>query len=282
MRTKIVAEISANHLGRIARALALVEAAARAGAWGVKFQTYTPEQMADPGTIVQAGPWAGRNLLELYRAAYTPRDWHQPLFERARQLGLVPFSSVFHQDDVDFLETIGCQLYKIASFEITDLELIRHAADTYKPLVISTGMATKREIEQAAWAAAESPHLTLLKCTSAYPARACDANLRTMDHLTRIVGCSAMGLSDHTIGIGVAVAAVALGAGMIEKHLTLARADGGLDAAFSMEPDEFAQMVIECGRAEEAVGEVTFGAAITEASSQALRRTPGAKRGSPD
>lgn len=275
----IVAELSANHLGSLERALRLVDAARDAGADAVKLQTFTPEQMAELGTVLESGPWAGRSLVDLYREAHTPREWHCPLFDRAREMGLVAFSSVFHPDDVDFLETLGCPIYKIASSEVTDHALIRHAARTGKPLIISTGMATHDEILAAAIAADYSPHLTLLKCTSAYPADASEANLTTMQWLTAIPRCRAFGLSDHTLGIGVAVAATALGASVIEKHLTLSRADGGPDAAFSMEPHEFAQMVTECRRAAAAIGEVRYGPTESEASSLPLRRMANGKRG---
>jgi len=281
MTCRIVAELSANHLGHLDRALEIIEAAAAAGASAVKFQTFTPEQMAEPGVVIQSGPWAGREALDLYREAHTPREWHGPLFARARELGIVAFSSVFHPDDVDFLETLGCPMYKIASFEINDLPLIRRAARTGKPVIISTGMASLEEIELAAAVVecAYSPrgHLTLLKCTSAYPARPNDAHLATMMDMRNRIGCE-VGLSDHTLGIGVAVAAAALGATMIEKHLTLARSDGGPDAAFSMEPDEFVQMVTECRRAAEAVGEVCYGPSAAEAPYLGLRRPPGGKR----
>lgn len=280
MTCKIVAEISANHLGSYERALRLVETAAAIGADCVKFQTFTPEQMVDEGLVLDTGPWAGRKAIDLYREAHTPRGWHKQLFERARELGLTPFSSVFHPDDVAFLETLDCPIYKISSFEITDTDLISAAARTGKPIVISTGMATEGEIRRAAIAADPSPHLTLLKCTSAYPADASDANLISMQRLGEFPRCRAFGLSDHIPGIGVAVAAVALGASMIEKHMTLRRADGGPDAAFSMEPEEFAQLVTECRRAAAAIGEVRYGPTAAEQASLAMRRSPGGKRGS--
>lgn len=280
----IVAELSANHLGSHKRALALIDHAAASGADAVKLQTYTPEQMVAAGRRITEGPWAGRNALGLYREAHTPREWHRDLFARARELGLVAFSSVFHPDDVDFLETLDCPIYKIASFELTDHELIAHAVRTGKPLIISTGMATLDEIGEAVHAAAGCQDLTLLKCTSAYPAKAVDANLAAGQALSgytfgRIAIGTKWGLSDHTMGIGVAVAAAALGATMIEKHLTLARSDGGLDAAFSMEPAEFAQLVTECRRASAAVGEVCYGPTNGERPQLALRRSSGGQRG---
>ena len=278
MTCRVVAELSANHNGDLARAISIVDAAARAGAWGVKFQTFTPEQMVSPDLIIETGPWAGRRALDLYREAHTPREWHKRLFERARELGMTPFSSVFHPDDVAFLETLDCPIYKVSSFELTDHKLLAAAGDTGKPVVISTGMATWEEIKYAA-AMIGAEDLTILKCTSAYPADASDANLLAMAYLDHMPGCTAFGLSDHTPGIGVAVAAVALGASMIEKHLTLRRSDGGPDAAFSMEPEEFAQLVTECRRAAAAIGEVKYGPARAERASLALRRPPGGKRG---
>lgn len=280
MTCRIVAEISGNHLGHFERAVCLVKAAADAGADAVKLQTFTPEQMCDPGVIVDAGPWTGCNLVDLYRRTHIPREWHEPLFVAARTLGMEAFSSVFHPDDVDFLERLGCPRYKIASFELTDHALIAYAARTGKPLIISTGMATHDEIQYACDAACDEgcTDLTLLKCTSAYPAPVSDANLAAMPVLATFPRCTKYGLSDHTMGIGVAVAAAALGASMIEKHLTLARADGGPDAGFSMEPNEFAQMVVECRRAVEAIGEVRYGPSAAETAHLALRRSPGGKR----
>lgn len=283
MTCRIVAELSANHLGSLDRALDIVSAAAHAGADAVKLQTYTPEQMVEPHVMISAGPWNGAHALTLYRACQVPREWHEPLFAHAAALGIEAFSSVFHPDDVDFLETLGCPRYKIASFELTDYTLIRHAAITGKPIIISTGMAMLKEIAAAAHAAAGCEDLTLLKCTSAYPALPADANLaagRALGGYTfgRSAKGTKWGVSDHTLGIGVAVAAAALGASMIEKHLTLRRTDGGPDAGFSMEPDEFAQMVTECRRAAEAVGEVRYGPSAAEADHLALRRAPGGKR----
>lgn len=278
MTCRIVAEISANHLGSLERALLLVDAAAKAGADAVKLQTFTPEQMAPLNFLIEDGPWAGRHALELYREAHTPRDWHGPIFRLARELGIVVFSSVFHRDDVDFLETLDCPVYKISSFELTDHALIAYAAATGKPLVLSTGMATLAEIAEAMRAAAACTQLTLLKCTSAYPASSADANLLT-GPTWQALGVT-WGLSDHTEGIGVAIAAAVLGASMIEKHLTLARADGGPDASFSMEPAEFAQMVQECRRAKQALGEVRYGPTEAERAYLPLRRAPGGMRGS--
>lgn len=284
MPVRIVAELSANHNGSIGRALALVNAAAAAGADAIKLQTFTPEQMARPGYSVV---WQGeaRDLLGLYREAHTPREWHAPLFERARLLGIEAFSTPFAPEDVDFLETLDCPRYKIASFELTDHALISYAASTGKPLIISTGMATFDEIAEAVHAARGCQDLTLLRCTSAYPADPKDANLAAGQALAgytfgRIAVGTKWGLSDHTMGIGVAVAAVALGASMVEKHFTLSRADGGPDASFSMEPHEFVMLVAECRRAEASIGRATYGPTAAEAASLKLRRASGGKRGS--
>lgn len=278
----IVAELSANHLGDINRAIMLIDAAHQAGADAIKLQTFTPEQMAEPGVIVQSGPWAGRELLDLYRETHTPREWHRHLFAQARHWGMVPFSSVFHPDDVAFLETLDCPIYKIASFELTDLDLIRCAARTGKPMIISTGMGTEDEIGDAAYDACEAgcTDLTLLKCSSAYPAPVDQLNLRAMRRLTSFPQCNATGFSDHTLGHTCAVAATVLGASVIEKHLTLSRADGGPDAAFSAEPDEFAAMVKACREAAAALGGTHFGPTSAEASSVVLRRASGGRRGS--
>lgn len=267
----IVAELSANHLGSLERALAIANAAAIAGADALKLQTWTPDSMA------MGGAWKGKPLVDLYREAYLPWDWHADLFLRCKELGIECFSTPFDREAADFLESLGCPRFKIASFEIVDLPLIRYVAGKGKPMIISTGMATIEEIAEAVDAAA-CKDLTLLKCTSAYPADASEANLAAGQALAgftfgRIAHGTAWGLSDHTEGIGVAVAAVARGAVMIEKHLTLSRSDGGPDAAHSLEPNEFAHLVTECRRAAEALGEVTYGPTAAEAQSLTLRRS---------
>lgn len=275
----IVAELGASHLGSQMRALAICEAAKKAGADAVKLQTFTPEQMVgDPNYIIPGGPWHGRRLLSLYEEAHTPREWHDVIFGYCRHIGIECFSTPFHPDDVAFLETLDCPIYKISSFEINDHELIKACANTGKPLIISTGMASVGEI---AWAVESfyvngGSDVTVLKCTSAYPASAEDANLRAMkDMRSSRWSCDLgnVGISDHTPGIGVAIAAAALGAAVIEKHLTLCRADGGPDAAFSMEPDEFAQMVTECRRAVSALGKTRYGPHKSESASVELRRS---------
>lgn len=259
----IVAELSANHLGSLKRALAIVDAAADSGADAIKLQTWTKDTMClDREYTLSSGPWAGKKLFDLYQEAWTPWEWHKPIFEHARKRGLIPFSAAFDCESVDFLETLGVDRHKVASFELTDLPLIRYMASKGKPMILSTGMATRDEAI-AAWR--HCPDATMLLCTSAYPADASDANLVTASTWEE------WGLSDHTLGIGVAVAAAALGAVMIEKHLTLSRADGGLDAGFSMEPDEFKQMVTECRRAAAAIGEVKYGPTKSEDTS--LRRS---------
>ena len=238
--------------------------------------------MADPDTVLTEGPWKGRHLLDLYREIHTPREWIPEIFARAKDRGIEAFSSVFHPDDVAFLETLNCPRYKIASFELTDHVLIEAAALTGKPIVISTGMGSMDEIRGAMLVAVcaqpKAGDLTLLQCTSAYPAPESEANLARMVEM-RARYRTLVGLSDHTQGIGVAVAAVALGASMVEKHLTLRRSDGGPDAAFSMEPEEFAQLVVECRRAAAAIGTVTYGPTKSEAASLPLRRPSGGKRG---
>lgn len=268
-RPFIIAELSCNHLGSLDRAMRLVQAAADAGADAVKLQTWW--QMALPGYVIESGPWAGRDLAALYDECATPWEWHKPIFDRCRELGMVGFSSVFDVESLEFLESLGCPIYKIASFEIIDLPLIRAVAATGKPMIISTGMATHDEIQDAA-TAAEGVDLTLLRCVSAYPAPLSAANLWSMTALGTFPCCTAYGLSDHTLGTTAAIAAVALGATVIEKHLTLSRADGGPDASFSAEPDEFAAMVKACREAHQALGSVHYGPTEAERGSLQFRR----------
>jgi N-acetylneuraminate synthase len=276
----IIAEMSGNHNKSLERALEIVESAAKSGAHALKIQTYTPDTMTldlderefhigDPNNL-----WTGKSLYQLYGQAYTPWEWHQPIFERARQLGLVAFSTPFDDTAVDFLETLNVPCYKIASFENTDLPLIRRVAATGKPLIISTGMASIAELDETVRAAREAgcKDLVLLKCTSTYPATASNTNVLTIPHMRELFGCE-VGLSDHTMGIGVSVASVALGASVIEKHFTLSRADGGVDSTFSMEPTEMAQLVIETERAWQALGSVSYGPTMAEQKSIVFRRT---------
>lgn len=276
----IIAEMSGNHNQSLDRALEIVEAAAKTGAHALKIQTYTPDTMtidlnerefhiSDSKSL-----WAGKSLYHLYGEAYTPWKWHKPIFDRAAKLGLIPFSTPFDDTAVDFLENLDVPCYKIASFENTDLPLIRRVAATGKPLIISTGMANFAEIGEAVAAArgAGCRELALLHCVSAYPAPAADANLRTIAHLGQSFDAAA-GLSDHTLGTAVAVAAVAAGASLIEKHVTLRRADGGPDAAFSLEPAELAQLVRDCRSAFAALGRVSYDRAPSEQGNAVFRRS---------
>jgi N-acetylneuraminate synthase len=279
-RPFVVAEMSGNHNQSLERALAIVDAAARAGAHAIKLQTYTADTMtldlAD-GAFTVRDPhslWSGQTLYRLYQQAYTPWEWHRPIFERAAAHGLACFSTPFDDSAVDLLESLGAPAYKIASFENTDLPLIRRVAATGKPLIVSTGMATAAELDDAVRAAREAGcrDLVLLKCTSTYPASPENTHLRTIPHLRELFGCQ-VGLSDHTMGVGAAVAAVALGATVVEKHFTLRRADGGVDSAFSLEPEELAALVTETGRAWSALGEVHYGPTAAEAQSLEHRRS---------
>lgn len=276
----VIAEMSGNHNQSLDRALAIVDAAAAAGAHGLKLQTYTPDTMTldlDEREFHISNPsslWKGTSLYKLYGEAHTPWDWHGPIFERARAAGLIVFSTPFDATSVDFLESLDVPCYKIASFENTDLPLIRRVAATGKPLIISTGMASVAELDETVRAAREAGcrDLVLLKCTSTYPATPVNTNLRTIPHLRELFGCE-VGLSDHTMGVGAAVAAVALGATVLEKHFTLRRADGGVDSTFSMEPAELTQLVTESTRAWEAMGEVSYGAIPAERASIQFRRS---------
>ncbi|MCZ4306863.1 pseudaminic acid synthase [Zoogloeaceae bacterium G21618-S1] len=276
----IIAEMSGNHNQSLDRALEIVDAAAKAGAHGLKIQTYTPDTMtidlderefhiSDSKSL-----WAGSSLYKLYGEASTPWAWHQPIFDRARALGMIPFSSPFDETAVDFLESLNVPCYKIASFENTDVQLIRRVAATGKPLIISTGMATAAELDESVRAAREAGcrDLILLKCTSTYPATAENTNIRTIPHMRELFGCE-VGLSDHTMGSGVSVASVALGATVIEKHFTLCRADGGVDSAFSIEPAELTDLVEATERAWQALGSVSYGATEAERKSLQYRRS---------
>lgn len=276
----VIAEMSGNHNQSLDRALEIVEAAAKSGAHGLKLQTYTPDTMTidlDEGEFHIGNAkslWAGTSLYKLYGQAYTPWEWHEPIFARARALGLTPFSTPFDDTAVDFLERLDVPCYKIASFENTDLPLIRRVAATGKPLIISTGMATAAELDESVRAAREAgcTQLILLKCTSTYPATPENTNILTIPHMRELFGCE-VGLSDHTMGTGVAVASIALGATVIEKHFTLRRADGGVDSTFSMEPAEMAQLVVESERAWQALGQVSYGATEAEKGSIQFRRS---------
>ncbi len=275
---QIVAELSGNHQGSFERACQLVRAAAQAGADAVKIQTYTPESMTIPCKneyfCIQSPPWAGCSLYELYTQAQTPWDWTPGLMALAKELGIDCFSTPFDEKSVDFLEKYGVSRYKIASFEIVDIPLLKKVATCAKPVLLSTGMANLAEIDEAVRCLRENGagELTLLKCTSSYPAAPEDANLRYIPHLAQSFACQA-GLSDHSLGSTVAVAATALGATVIEKHLTLARSDGGPDCSFSMEPEEFANMVREIRTVENALGHVSYTLSPNEATNRTLRRS---------
>lgn len=276
----IIAEMSGNHNQSLERALEIVNAADQAGADAIKLQTYTADTMtlnARGGSFDIRDPeslWSGQNLHDLYKKAYTPWEWHGPIMERAKELGMICFSSPFDETAVDFLEELDTPAYKIASFENNHLPLIARASATGKPLIISTGMATLAELEQAVNTAREAgcEQIVLLKCTSTYPAKPANTNIRTIPHMRELFRCE-VGLSDHTMGMGVAVASVAFGATVIEKHFTLARADGGVDSAFSLEPTELSNLVIETRRAWESLGEVRYGPTQAEKKSLIFRRS---------
>jgi len=276
----VIAEMSGNHNHSLERALQIVDAAAKAGAHGLKIQTYTADTMtidkSDGEFLISdaASLWKGKSLYALYQEAHTPWEWHQPIFERCRELGMIGFSTPFDETAVDFLERLGVPCYKIASFEMTDLPLIRSVAATGKPIIMSTGMASLEEIGESVDAAraAGCKDLILLKCTSSYPASPCDSNVATVADMRIRFGCE-VGLSDHTPGVGAAVASVAVGASVIEKHFTLARADGGVDSAFSLEPDELRTLVVETERAWQALGAVRYGVSDAERGSLAFRRS---------
>ena len=276
----VIAEMSGNHNQSLERALEIVEAAARSGAHGLKIQTYTAGTMTldikegeffidDPNSL-----WKGNSLYQLYEQAFTPWEWHEPIFKRCKELGMIGFSTAFDATAVDFLESLDVPCYKIASFENTDLPLIRKVASTGKPMIISTGMASVAELDETVRAAraAGCADLILLKCTSTYPATPENTNILTIPHLRDLFDVQ-VGLSDHTMGIGVAVASVALGATVIEKHFTLSRADGGVDSAFSMEPEEMRQLAIETERAWQALGKISYGVTEAEKKSLIFRRS---------
>lgn len=276
----IIAEMSGNHNQSLERALAIVDAVADSGAHALKLQTYTADTMtidlSEGEFFIQdsSNLWEGHSLYDLYKLAHTPWEWHEPIFERARKRGLIAFSAPFDPTAVDFLESLDVPAYKIASFENIDLPLIHKVAMTGKPVIISTGMATLAEIDEAVRTArgAGCKDLTLLKCTSSYPASPSSSNLLSIPQLRRLFNCE-LGLSDHTLGIGTAIASVALGASVIEKHVTLDRAAGGVDSAFSLEPEELTQLVLETRRAWESLGEVQFNPTSEEENSLVFRRS---------
>ncbi|SFL89631.1 N-acetylneuraminate synthase [Paenibacillus sp. 1_12] len=276
----VIAEMSGNHNQSLERALSIVDAAARAGAHALKLQTYTADTMTldlkqgdffidDPQSL-----WEGKSLYNLYQEAYTPWEWHKPIFDRCRELGMIGFSTPFDETSVDFLESLDVEIYKIASFENTDIPLIRRVAETGKPMIISTGMASVAELDETVREArlAGCQDIVLLKCTSTYPSTPESSNISTIPHLKELFNCQ-VGISDHTMGIGVAVASVALGASVIEKHFTLRRSDGGVDSTFSLEPNEMQSLVTESERAWQGVGVVHYGLSEKEKSSLMFRRS---------
>jgi pseudaminic acid synthase len=269
----VIAEMSGNHNQSLERALAIVEAAAAAGAHALKLQTYTPDTMTIKGALTiddRNSLWYGRELYDLYQEAFTPWEWHQPIFERAKELGMVAFSTPFDETAVDFLETLGVDAYKVASFENTDWPLLKKIAEKRKPVIMSTGAATIADIDEAVRVLRDSgcTDLVLLKCTSTYPATPENTNILTIPHMRQMYDCH-IGLSDHTMGVGAAIASVALGARIIEKHFTLRRADGGVDSAFSIEPEELKTLVIESERAFLSLGDIKYG--IQEAEKKSLQ-----------
>ncbi len=273
----IVAEVSANHRGNIEQAFEIMAAAKQAGADAIKIQTYTADTITidhdGPGFTIEGGLWHGRTLYELYQEAYTPWEWHADLFAKARELDITIFSSPFDLTAVDFLEQLDAPAYKVASFEIIDLPLIEHMAATGKPLIMSTGMASAGEIAEAVAAArgAGCSEIALLHCTSGYPTPPEDSNLAALGELSQHNVVT--GLSDHTLGIAVPIGAVALGAAIIEKHVTMRRADGGLDSAFSLESEELAEMTKACATAWRAIGRRDYARAPSEVGNVVLRRS---------
>ncbi|MFN3522031.1 MAG: pseudaminic acid synthase [Phenylobacterium sp.] len=274
----VICELSGNHNGSLDRALAMIDAAAETGCDAIKIQTYTADTITmdvdRPEFRIHGGLWDGRSLHELYQEAQTPYEWHPALFARAAQRGVILFSSPFDETAVDLLAGLGAPAYKIASFEAVDLPLIRYAAAKGKPLIISTGMANMAEIEAARDAAlqAGAAGVVLLHCVSSYPASFEDANVRTVADMAERFGCP-IGLSDHTPGSAASVAAIALGACVIEKHFTLARADGGPDAAFSLEPDEFRALTADCKNAWRALGRAHYDLLGSEKANRQFRRS---------
>lgn len=277
-RPFLIAEMSGNHNQSIERAFEIVDAAAAAGADAIKLQTYTADTMTMKGAYTihdKNSLWDGKELHDLYKLAYTPWGWHEAIFERAKGHGMIAFSSPFDASAVDFLESLNVPLYKVASFENTDHPLLKKIARTSKPVIMSTGVSTVADIYESVNVLKENgcKQMVLLKCTSTYPSTPENTNLLTIPVLQQVFGDCIIGLSDHTMGIGVGVASVALGARVIEKHFTLRRADGGVDSAFSMEPEEFKSLSVESERAFLALGHVELGVLPAEKKSLAFKRS---------
>lgn len=273
----IIAEMSGNHNQSLERALAIVDAAADAGVDALKLQTYTADTMTMEGVYTitdKKSLWYGRDLYDLYQEAHTSWEWHKPLFDRAKKRGIICFSTPFDETAVDFLEKLGNPIYKVASFEVNHIPLLKYIAKTGKPVIMSTGASTLSEIDEAVKALRENgcKDLTLLKCTSTYPASPEDTNLITIPHMAKLFDCE-VGLSDHTLGIGVALASVALGAKVIEKHFCLSRSEGGVDSAFSLEPAEFKLLVEESERAYLALGKINYSVLPAEKNSRIFKRS---------
>jgi pseudaminic acid synthase len=273
----IIAEMSGNHNQSLDRALKIVDAAADAGASAIKIQTYTADTLTIKGVFKiteKSSLWYGKDLHDLYDEAHTPWDWHKAIFEHAEKRGIICFSSPFDETAVDLLESLNNPIYKIASFEINHIPLLKYIAKTGKPVIMSTGASSLSEVAEAVNVLKREgcENLTLLKCTSTYPATAENSNLNTIPHLKELFNCE-VGLSDHTMGIGVAVAAIAKGANVIEKHFCLDRSEGGVDSAFSLEPAEFKQLVIEAKTAYLALGKINYGITNDEKKVDAGKRS---------
>lgn len=276
----IIAEMSGNHNQSLKRALQIVDAAAEAGVHAIKLQTYTADTMTldiNEGEFLineENNLWKGYSLHDLYKMAYTPWEWHEPIMKHAAKSGIICFSSPFDETSVDFLESLNVPAYKISSFELTDIPLVRKVAVTGKPMIISTGMATVAEIGETVQLIRDlgCEEFVLLKCTSTYPANPADSNILTIPHMRELFDCE-VGISDHTMGIGAAIAAVAHGAQVVEKHFTLRRIDGGVDSKFSLEPEEMRLLVLEIDRAWQSIGKITYGPSRAELSSVNDRRS---------
>ena len=276
----IIAEMSGNHNHSLENALEIVQSAADSGVDAIKLQTYTPDTITldvDSDDFVINDPksiWNGKRLYDLYKLAYTPWEWHKPIMQKAKELGLICFSSPFDETAVDFLETLDVPMYKIASFENNHLPLIRKVSETGKPVIISTGASTLFELDELVRTARDAgcKDLILLKCTSSYPASSLNSNILTIPHLRNLFNCE-VGLSDHTLGIGASLAAVSLGATLIEKHFTLDRNNGGVDSTFSMEPNEMKSLVVESKNAWQSLGKVSYELSSSEEKSVNFKRS---------